>query len=630
MLPENALAQAVSTTDEIQKRIQDEMNTANELLQACVDRAITPEQFQTVVSSIVLGLKEDGLIQESEFVEMNTLVQSNTINCRTVQEHSNRIEEANAMFSKGMISADTLKSIHAASLSGLRDAGIINQDEYNNALAKLDVEIAQYQQKQAIDSASQPVAQPSQPVAQPSQPVAQPSQPVAQPSQPVAQPSQPVAQPSLPEAQPSQPVAQPSQPEAQPSQPEAQPSQLVAQPSQPEAQQPQQPSSETHTYQEYRDRIDENLVKYYKDEISLSRMTESYMDTIDAMKNDGVITQIQYEQLTEELDEYLKNGEVYHWFYDEMEKLNQRLRSGRMPMRRWKEGIDELIDVMENKGVMSHEVAEDYRKKTAKRAHDYFNAYYGSVTVTTIYHTSYGDWISKGDIDLTESMLHVRPSEFKIKIGLTGGANLDTFHAQTNGSNSDLRPDLFWDQRAEDEVLAYTALNLELSYTFRFANLQHLNMGLFVRTDFGCNFWTSDAKDHYDPQFMGTFVGGVRMEFYAWDSTLFIPIDIGVGFAYGTGDSRIFREDKGYKPAYFFDEELDNYINIAVLTGTAIDYFITDYVALGVGFYITLTSKDVWVREKVYDGGYLPTIRDANVKHQTVILQPDLHVIFAL
>ena len=376
--------------------------------------------------------------------------------------------------------------------------------------------------------------------------------------------------------------------------------------------------------EEFQKQIIQLNADYIDEKCNDNQYKERYTHLMDEMLQKGIISQNDRDQMVNSVAQNLEKAQKYRWFKKEADKLKERQNSGRMPIRRWKSESIELVDKMENDKAFSHEEASQLREQIQASADNYMNT---TVTAVNVYNANqFGAYYSHTEYR-TMYDNNQRPDAFQLNVGINGGAIFDSMSSWDKYHDEKYDTESFWQSRADNETLAFAGLHLQIGYIWRWSNAFPFGFGLMLRQDFNYAFWFGDTADAYDNVLMGFTTAVFRLEFSAWDATLRFPMDFGFGIAYGSGDARSKRDESGYQPAYFFNAELDSAVNFAMSFGLSMEYFITDYVGLGLSFNVFWTISNVTVDSSEPYSIYAAHPDDATFGHSAFVLQPDLHVI---
>ncbi|MBO4351499.1 MAG: hypothetical protein J6A01_11220, partial [Proteobacteria bacterium] len=278
-----------------QNRMQSDFNTMTVLLNACEQRTMTPDQYQSSCTGLANALQQEGITNDEENAQIYAFIQNSTQRCRVVQYYYNQTEAANAAFRSGQISADTLRTMHDAALRILLDSNYITQETYAQKLAELNVQIAQYQQQTAANpqqvQAPQTAASPQQ--VQAPQTAASPQQ--VQAPQTAASPQQ---------VQAPQTAANPQQVQAPQTADNTQQTQIPQTSYDPQQQrifqstvaQQQEYANQAMLFQRYQELYIQTFDDYYQNRISEDELRSRIAELFDTMVKVGMLTQEQRAQ----------------------------------------------------------------------------------------------------------------------------------------------------------------------------------------------------------------------------------------------------------------------------------------------------------------------------------------------
>ncbi len=536
-------ANAVAQADATSQRISSDFEVIKALQDTCERRGITPEQYLASSSGIVNALHNDGIIGDSDFAQINAELQKGAAKCRTVQNYYNQTEIANAAFINGQISAETRRTMQDASLRILLDAGYITQETYVQKLAEFDAEIAQYQKNAASNALNVPANQ----TAQAKNPANE--ELVRQFNERTFEITDAYFQSQLDD-------------DAFRNQIKTALDEIIAAGLKISPQERADTEALVEKCIKYRnDNI--ALDKQYNDgKITISEWGKKRIQVTERAEKDGVISPDtaeearnnirklqedweQYERIyksynnrvsndavfrndiSNHLNKMLQDGSIDQAQYDALKEraenhivlknhrltiglnaLDERLASGRMPIRRYKEEAYELLDSAKS------EVSPQFFEEAQKSVQDHI-----------------GEYISNGH----DSLAH-RPDSFLLQLGANGGAAYFSYYHYDSYSGG------------EDTVewMGFAGAHVDLGYLWHWSNI---TMGMLVRQDI--NFVFGDT----DYAFLGITNGLFRVATLWYDSTLMVSFDIGLGGAYNS-DGSTFTAVTGLSVDYYLSDRV--------------------------------------------------------------------------
>lgn len=247
-----------------------------------------------------------------------------------------------------------------------------------------------------------------------------------------------------------------------------------------------QKTKDTRNYLEQYDQV---KTDYFEDRISDDEYRSKGMAIFDGLVGTGYFVEASREKNRDIIENHIRIHN--HWLNKEFQDLNDRVESGRMPIRRFESESHALIDKAESEGFPS-DAAAIYREEVNSAVHEYQTVYEG---------------------------FNRRPDSFMIKLGANGGAAYYSYYHVNNDSNHDDSGE-YWK--------GFAGGRIELGYMWNFYNI---SIGLFARQDLNYIF-NSKGKS-----FLGMTNGIFRIAGVYYDSTLMISLDMGVGAAYNGDDS---------------------------------------------------------------------------------------------
>ncbi|MBO4350564.1 MAG: hypothetical protein J6A01_06445, partial [Proteobacteria bacterium] len=192
--------------------------------------------------------------------------------------------------------------------------------------------------------------------------------------------------------------------------------------------------------------------------------------------------------------------------------------------------------------------------------------------------------------------------EFRLTVGIQGGVIFDELSGNTN----------YWAGRKDEETLGYVGGRIDFAVIALLGSAGSVStdwgFGGGLRQDLGGGFYLSDSVD-YNPQFIGATILYARCEIQ-YQARVIFGLDAGIGMAYGNGS-----KDDPHQPLYFFDWEVEHSsVALAGLLGLSLDFFggSSSKVGWGIGLYTLFATSS-----------------GDNTRHGAIILEPDLHIIFA-
>ena len=569
-------------------RLQTTVNQISHLYELCIDRGITSDQYQSESTKLLNGIYRDSLINKDAYDAMIVSINKATNNCKLYQTQMEQLDAASIAYDEQKISADTLRIQVEASLSVLLDNELITQEDFDRALSRLEDTLRPADRRQA-----QPQPQTTQATTDDEKAALELYNLLDRCMNGAITPEQ-------------------FQNESQ---------KIID-------------AVNTNGNTQQRDNLNQ-MIQMLTDECRAKQPTSpqnsgsaSATNTNTASnQNSGSSSASNTNTASTPNDTNTTSASTptnpkYSWFKEEMNKLDIRLDSGRMPMRRWKASADELVDEMQRGNYFTAEEAANAKEYNKKREHDYYNDIIGhdyGGSYTCYNSAGYASTCYDPGGDYTASGTHHRPSEFRLRFGLQAGPILDTLY-----ENSD----------RTDTTMVYTGLNIDMAYVWTFdakvmfhGVINSAGIGLYFRQDLGLAMQTGDMAEITKPFFIGTTIFGMRTELAFYDATVVIPLDIGVGMAYASKPK--LKSDLELMP-FLFNNDLENSVVFALQFGTGFDYYVSDFVALGIGIYFNYIVCRSFKQSFEYVNWYTPAdYTSTSINRDVWFIQPDLHITIA-